>query len=456
MKKIALALVIATPLIAYPAASWVIGGQINSIFERQYAQLKNNPFVDIVERKTERGIFSTDEVTTFALKPELTEQFAALNDDESTQIQPQPMQFVVRTHINHGPLPAFSALGLASAHSALELDNPLIKKLYGGKSPLTVDTQIDFSGAGREQVRSPAVEGSVDGLEHLAWGELAVDIDFNQDFSVWSTQGSWPFMKVRGMNGTDQFEMQGLAIEGRQTRLSADKPDLYTGPISISLQSLATQSTDAEHPPMFLEKLVLKSDVKENTGFIDIFAGYAVDSIRVGEQVFRAAHFDLALRHLESAALAELNQVSNNMNSSSESMDMAQIKPLLRPLQVLLENSPEIAIERMGMSTQQGDVKASALLKLPNANVGNLESAAENPLLLMSLATVLQADAQIALPDVLLKENLTAEQTEMLLAMIQAGYVVNNGGQLSTALSFAQGNITFNGKPLDLGMMGGR
>jgi uncharacterized protein YdgA (DUF945 family) len=178
--------------------------------------------------------------------------------------------------------------------------------------------------------------------------------------------------------------------------------------------------------------------------------------MRVGEQVFRAAHFDLALRHLESAALAELNTISNSMNSSSESLDMAQIKPLLKPLQTLLENSPEIAIERMGMSTPQGDIKASALVRLPNANVGNLESAAENPLLLMSLATVLQADAQIALPEVLLRENLTPEQSEMLASMIQAGYVLNKSGQLSTALSFAQGNVTINGKPLDPAMMGGK
>ena len=454
MKKIALALLIATPLIAYPAASWVIGGQIDSIFERQYAQLKDNPFVDVVERKTQRGIFSTDEVTTFALKPEFTALLDSENEDEAAQIQPKAVQFVVRTRINHGPLPAFSGLGLASAHSELELDNPLIQKLYAGKSPLTVDTQIDFTGAGRDQVRSPAVEGSLDGVEQLAWGELAVDIDFNDDFSVWNSQGSWPFVKVRGMNGADQFEMQGLTMEGRQTRLSADKPDVYTGPLTISMQRLETQSQDAEHPPMRLEQLVLKSDVKENAGFIDVSAGYAVDSIRVGEQVFRAAHFDLALRHLESTALAELNKASNSMNSSSESMDMAQIKPLLRPLQVLLENSPEFAIERMGMSTPQGDIKASAVLKLPKANVGNLELAAENPLLLMSLASVLQADAQIVLPEALLKANLTAEQIEMLAAMIQSGYVLNKGGQLSTAFSYAQGNMTVNGKPLDPGLMG--
>jgi uncharacterized protein YdgA (DUF945 family) len=454
MKKIALALAIATPFVAFPAASWVIGGQIDSIFERQYAQLKDNPFVDIVERKTQRGIFSTDEVTTFALKPEFTEQFEIQNAGAPVQVPPKPVQFVVRTRINHGPMPAFSGIGLASAHSELELDNPLIKKLYAGKSPLTVDTQIDFAGAGREQVRSPAVEGSVDGIEQLAWGELAVDIDFNNDFSVWNMQGVWPFLKARGTNGSDQFEMKGLAMEGRQTRLSADKPDLYTGPFKISLQSFESQSRDAERPPMLLEKLVFKSDVKESAGFIDVFAGYEVNSMRVGEQVFRAAHFDLALRHLESAALADLNKVSNSMNSSSESMDMEQIKPLLRPLQVLLENSPEIAIERMGMSTPQGDIKASALVRLPNANVGNLETAAENPMLLMSLATVLQADAQIALPEVLLRENLTAQQTEMLAAMVQAGYVLNKSGQLSTALSYAQGNLTVNGQPLNPAMMG--
>lgn len=454
MKKIALALAIATPFVAFPAASWVIGGQIDSIFERQYAQLKGNPYVDIVERKTQRGIFSTEEVITFALKPEFSALFETMNADAPVQDASKPVQFVVRSHINHGPLPAFSGIGLASAHSALELDEPLVKKLYAGKSPLTVDTQIDFSGAGHQQLRSPAVESRVDGIEHLAWGELVVDMDFNQDFSVMNMQGSWPFMQARSMNASDQFEIKGLTMQGQQTRLSADKPDVYTGPVNIKLQHFETQSKDADHPPMRLENLVVKSDVKENAGFIDVFAGYEVDSLHVGEQVFRSAHFDLAVRHLEAAALAELNTISQSLNTSAEPTDMAQLKPLLPPMQVLLENSPEIAIERMGMSTPQGEIKASAVVKLPNAKVGNLEAAIENPLILMGLASVLEASAQLAIPETLLIESLSSEQIEQLRALVQAGYVLNKNGQLSTALSYVQGAITINGQPLNPAMMG--
>ncbi len=453
MKKIALALVVATPLVAYPLASWVIGGQIDSIFQRQYAELQGNVYVDIIERKTQRGIFSTEEVITLALKPEYSELLHLPNPDAEAH-DAKPVQFVVRSRIDHGPLPGFTRLGLASAHSVLELDNPLVQKLYAGKSPLTVDTFVDFSGAGQQKILSPAVDSHFDGTAHLAWGEMVIDMDFNRDFSVINAQGRWPFMRVQSADGAERIEMNEMAMQAQQQRLSAEVSDIYTGPVDFTLHALEMQSSDASTPPLRVENMRFNSDVKANAGFINILAGYAADSIEVGEDHYRNAHFALALRHLEPGALAKINQISSHMDTSADHVDMVQLKPLLRPLQILLENSPEIAIERMGLSTAQGDIKASAQVRLPNANVGNLESAAENPLLLMSLATVLEADAQMALPEVLLKENLTPEQIEMLAAMIQAGYVLNKSGQLSTALSFAQGNVTINGKPLDPALMG--
>ena len=70
MNKIALAIVLGIPVIAYPAASWVIGGQADNLAVKQYAQLEDNEVVKLVERKTQRGIFSSEEVVTFELKPE--------------------------------------------------------------------------------------------------------------------------------------------------------------------------------------------------------------------------------------------------------------------------------------------------------------------------------------------------------------------------------------------------
>ena len=450
MNKIALAIVLGIPVIAYPAASWVIGGQADNLAVKQYAQLEDNEVVKLVERKTQRGIFSSEEVVTFELKPE----FMALLSEQAEGEEPiKPLRFAVRTRINHGPLPGFSSVGLATAHSELELNNPLITKLYAGKSPLTSDTTIDFSGSAHERLRSPAVESTADGFVS-SWGEFVLDVSYDRDMSDWRYQGGLPFIKIRSEDGSHSLEMKNFAFEGQQTRLFADNPYLYTGPVKMTLQSLETQGMNEEQPPVRMSNLLAQSNVTEKAGFIDIVAGYSIESLQVGEVAYRGAHFDLALRHLEAKALAELNQVAQKMDAQSE-FDMAQFKPMLRPTQVLLENSPEISIERMGVTTPEGEVKASAVVKLPNANVGDLGVAMENPMILMGLASVVEANTQLALPQALLMANLSEEQAEMLPALLQSGYVLNNNGQLSTSISYAQGKVTINGQPIDPGMMMG-
>ncbi|MDD2893770.1 MAG: YdgA family protein [Halothiobacillaceae bacterium] len=447
MKKTAIALVLAVPVIAYPAASWVIGGQADALLVEQYAQLDDNEIIKIVERKMQRGIFSSEEVVTFEFQPEFIEQLRALSKNEDVQAPIEPVRFSFRTRINHGPLPELSSVGLATAHTELELNHPLVTTLYAGKSPLTSDTTIDFSGKTHDRIRSPAVSSVVDGSTS-SWGEFVLDVTYDRSMTEWTYQGGLPYIKLGTEDGSHSLELNGLALEGQQSRVFADNPYLYTGPVKFTLQSMETKGAGEEQPPMRMKNMLIQSNVTEKTGFIDILVGYSIESIQLGEEAYRAARFDLALRHLQAKALAELNLAAQGVDSEGE-LSMEQFKPLLRPLQVLLENSPEIVIEHMGVTTPEGEIKASAMIKLPNANVGNLEAAVENPLMLMGLASVLEASTQLAVPQALLMASLSEEQAEMLPPLIQAGYVLDKNGQLSTSISYAQGKTTINGQPLD-------
>ncbi|MEW5837869.1 MAG: YdgA family protein [Pseudomonadota bacterium] len=445
MNKSVLALLVAVPVIAYPAASWVIGGQIESLLTEQYAQLEHNEFVRLVERKTERGIFSSKDTATLEIRPELLGELAE---------NQKPPRFTLHSDIQHGPLPGFAAIGMARAHTELHVDNALIKNLFNNQPPLTVSSQLDFSGAGREQLRSPPVEGQVDGQLQLASGGLQLDIDFNLDQSVWQMQGGVPFFKLRSNDPVQsRIELDKLNLEGTQSRVSAELPDLYTGPIKLTLQTLDMQGVSEAREPVHMQNLRAESDVRHQNGFVDIQVGYAIDDMRVGAQSLKNARFELALRHLQAQALVELDRVSRAQSGGQDAN--AALKPMLPALQKLLENSPEIAIEQLGVSTPEGDIKASAVVKLPNANVGDLGVAMENPVILMGLASVVEANAQLALPQALLMANLSEEQAEMLPALLQSGYVLNNNGQLSTSISYAQGRVTINGQLIDPGVMTG-
>ncbi|MGD9889021.1 MAG: YdgA family protein [Halothiobacillaceae bacterium] len=449
MNKTALALVIAIPVMSYPVASWVIGGQVDALLTRQYAQVDDNEVFKRVNRTIQRGIFSSEDVVTFELKPEFMELLREEGAEPQTALE--PVRLVFRTHIQHGPLPGFSSIGLGAAHTELEIYHPLVTKLYGGKSPLISDARVDFSGTTHAQIRSPSVENTSDGVK-LSWAEFVLDVTTDRTMSDWRYQGGLPFIKVQTEDGSSHLDMQNLTFEGQQKRLFADNPYLYTGPVKVSLQRLESQGMSEDQPPMRMRNMLLQSDATEKAGFIDITAGYAMESLQLGDASYKNAHFDLALRHLEAKALAELNQVAQTTDSGSD-ISMSQLKPMLRPLQVLLENSPEISIERMGVTAPEGEIKASAMVKLPNAHVGNLEMVVENPLMLMGLATVVEANAELALPQALLLANLSEEQAAMLPALLQSGYVLNNNSQLSTRISYAQGKVSINGQPIDLGMM---
>ena len=457
MNKTTLALVLAIPVIAYPVASWVIGGQVDALLIKQYIQIEDNELFKRVERKIERGIFSSEEVVTFELKPEFMELLREEAEGEEPQAALEPVRFVLRSHIKHGPLPGFSSIGLGTAYTELELNHPLVTKLYAGKSPMTSDASVDFSGTTHARIRSPAVENMADGIK-FSWAELVMDVTTDRNMIDWRYQGGLPFIKVHTEDGSSHLDMQNLAFEGQQKRLFADNPYLYTGPVKMTLQSMESQGMSEGQPPLRLGNMLLQTSATEKAGFMDITAGYSIESLQLGDASYKNAHFDLALRHLEAKALAELNQVAQNTDSESDlssDLSMAQFKPMLRPLQVLLENSPEISIERMGVTTPEGDIKASAVVKLPNANVGDLGVAMENPMILMGLAAVVEANAQLALPQALLMTNLSEDQAEMLPALLQSGYVLNNNGQLSTSISYAQGKATINGQPMDPGMLVG-
>lgn len=456
MNKTALALVIAIPVIAYPVASWVMGGQIDALFVKQYAEVEDNEVFKFADRKIERGIFSSEEVLTVELKPEFMELWRTETGGEAPQAALEPVRLVFRSHIKHGPLPGFSSMGLGTAYTELEVNHPLVTKLYAGKSPLTFDTSVDFSGSTHQRLRSPAVEHLLaDGIK-ISWAELVMDTSTDRNMSDWSYKGSLPFIKVDDPVANRRMQMDDFAFEGQQKRLLADDLNLYTGPVKVTLRSMEVQETSEGQPPMRLNNMLVQTDATEKAGFMDITAGYTIESLQIGDDSYKNAHFDLALRHLEVKALAELHKLGQTINTNSESdLGLDQFKPMLRPLQALLENSPEISIERMGVTTPEGEIKASAIVKLPNANVGNLGMVVENPLVLMGLAAVVEANAELAIPLTLLMANLNEEQAAMLPSLLEIGYVKDNNGQLSTSVSYVQSKVTINGQPIDPGMMMG-
>ncbi|HET19395.1 MAG TPA: DUF945 family protein, partial [Chromatiales bacterium] len=105
MKKLALAALIATPVAAYPLATWM-AKTVEENLAAQYSQLEANPYLKVVKRDYQRGFYRSTETVTFELFDPLE---AALAEGEEIK----PLRLTLRTDILHGPLPGLETFAAA-------------------------------------------------------------------------------------------------------------------------------------------------------------------------------------------------------------------------------------------------------------------------------------------------------------------------------------------------------
>lgn len=479
MKMRTVAVAVAAVVLGYPASSWFLGQQVHGTLDTQYQKLSGNPFLQVKERNVESGVFESVEVVTFELMPGIAdavnksmqkraEQQAAANEEAeqgetpTPAAKPEPMaplRFTVRTVFKHGPLPGFAGLGAAKAHSELVLDaprHPVLVALYGDKAPLTVDTDFGFTGGGHQVVLSPAVDSTLENKSKISWGEFRVETDFSRGLADYTMTGGLPFFKLQSGNDAGVVSATALLIDARQKRLFEDDDFTFTGPMKITLEAL-----DVANPTGMafnVEKLAFTSDSSGQGDFLDAKAGYSLQKLTVGPEVIGPSQIDIGMRHFHARSLSDINKEYMKMFknptffSEGAAPDMSMFKAMAKPAQTILENSPEIAIDKLELSLPQGKVAGQVTVRLPNAKVGDLSVATENPLVLMGLASAVEIEGKLSFPEVLL---LAAgeDKAAMVPGLVGQGYVVQESGNLSTSFKYAAGQMTVNGKTVDMGQM---
>lgn len=474
MKVRTVAAAVLVVALGYPATSWFLGQQVNSTLETQYQKLTDNPFIQLRERKVETGVFESVETATFELMPAF---FQAMNKAQQgnsaapageggesavPQVNPAPMEplrFTTRSVIKHGPFPGLAGFGAANAHTELVLDNPrnpILTMLYGDKAPLTIDTAFGFGGGGHQVALSPAVDSTVDGQTKVSWGELKLEMDFTRELASYTMTGGLPFFKLQSADASTLVSVSALAIDAKQKRLFDDDAYTYTGPVSVTLETVDVASLQG--PSFVVEKLRFASDVVGQGEFLDLLGSYGVQKLKIGTETVGPSQIDIGFRHVNARALSEVNKEymkllqSGKLFTAGATPDMGMFKSMAKPLQTILEGSPEFAIDKLEIGLAQGKVAGQVVVRLPSAKVGDLAAAAENPLVLMGLASAMELEGKLSIPEVLL---LAAgeDKAAMVPGLVGEGYVVQENGSLSTNFKYATGQMTVNGKKVDMGQM---
>lgn len=484
MKKTAiLALVVAGLGASYTASAWYLGKQTEATLNSQYSKvLESNPYIEIVERDYQRGLFESEETLTLELFKQLVETMAQVDSEQPSPIT-EPLRLTIRNRIQHGPFPGFSTLAAAITESEILLPEGIKQdaaKLLGDKSPYSQRTLIRFDGSGSATFSSPKLDVTLPDPQadsnktiSISWQGLEGGMDFTADMKQSSMMALAPELSIKSNDGV-HVSFTDMRLEGDQQRIFDDIALLYSGSQRMSIGEVAILVPDTDKKPLIMKQLSYDIELPSDGNFIDLIARLGVGNLQFGEDAIGPVHFDYSLKHLHARSLAEISQAfmglytnPDFLTADSEAL-AAQLMPVLSEHgATILNNAPEFHIDRISFANAKGEARLAARVKL---NDLNLDEAAANPFVLI---TKLEASGEVSLQEEMVLEllrnppgkeamglaalspeelqaqtQMISEQFEQQVALLtDQGYIIREGNLLKSNAEFKAGQLLVNGKP---------
>jgi uncharacterized protein YdgA (DUF945 family) len=481
MKKIAiLAFIIAAIGGGYTAASWYFGTQAENTLSAQYAKIQESvPYIEVVDRNYQRGIFSSEETVTLELFKHSIDA-AAASADPQMPADTKPLRLTVHTTIQHGPFPGLSQLAVATTYSEIALPEDIqqeASELFDGKSPLSQTTTILMDGSGYATFNSPRLSATLPGTNGkpltVTWQGLQGNVHFSADIKQNQFSAQAPELRIVSPGEMD-LTFSNIQLEGDQQQIFDDISLLYAGTQRMSIGEIALNLPDNNEGKLVMKQLTYDIDLPHSNGFIDLVERMTIDSLQIGQEAIGPIHLDYSFKHLHARTVAEISQAVMKLYNDPSLMSggadafAEQIMPVMMDKGMsLLSKLPEFHIDRISLANSEGEVNLKGRVTL---NQDNLEEALANPMMLL---TKLEASGELSLQEQMVlgllrnppgkaqmeRSGLSSEemeaQSQMMAAQFQQqvamlsdqGYLTREGGRLTSNAVFKQGRLLVNGKP---------
>lgn len=470
--------IVAAAVVAFPASSWWLGRMIESAHEEQYRQVANLPYLQITSRDYQRGIYSATETVTLELSREWVQAMASQNPDvPPLDIPAEALRLTVKTDIAHGPLPHFKRVAAGVADSRLIFADQVraeIAKLLGDQDLIDIRTTYDFSGGGNVHMASPAftVELPPDAAGaagQLAWAGMTASVDFARGLNAYTMTAEMPKLEVS--QGEGRLQLAGMRMSADQKRLFDDQPMFFVGAMKMDIDHLSVapfENDDSQNQPVLFERMSYDVDIPARGDFIDVVMKLGADTLKVGDQNFGPAHYDISLRniHARTAATlyAEMMALYGDAAIQAAAAEDPSVlfEPLAGPALALLGHNPELGLDRLSFATPHGNAQIAARARFD----GLTPEETSNP---FAMIQKLDASGEVSLPETLLVQLQTSDaeseedaqmMTEMFGQQVEAlaaqGFLKREAGILSTRFAFKGGELTVNGLPFNPMEMGGQ
>jgi uncharacterized protein YdgA (DUF945 family) len=478
-------------LAAWGGLSYWFGLQTEREYRNFMQQASDWKDFKLTSTEYRRGIFTSQATATL----ELIQAPSPPNQDLQREQEKTPFRLLLAHQITHGPVPlgrlpqAGSILhpALAVVETKMSLD-PQMKELLkdiklpeGAPPSMDVSTILHWGGKGDTHV-----------LVHSFQGELGDDPKVAIDFAGLKGQFQFTpgFKQVDGTFSTERFsgsiarksvlQMKGMRCSFHQTE---GTHGIYLGDVAydVDLVELKNQDAARADADFSIQGIKVKAVAQESDHDLSSSGTISVDRLVLKEGAFKSAVFELELRKLDARVLSEFQDTVQKLQRDSagtEALPDQTLAALLTILPKLLKSSPEVEIKQLGFESEDGDVRANALLKVDGRKIqGSLNlpalldaaeldlavSAAEGTLvrLLKSFEQRSESGADGGTGEdrsarTKRDKEIEAEIRAQLGALAAQNLLVLEKGVYRMSARYAKGQVTLNGRPIRLDQLLGQ
>jgi uncharacterized protein YdgA (DUF945 family) len=344
------------------------------------------------------------------------------------------------------------------------------KEGLAGRPLVRFRTTLETGGWIKTAVESPAIH--VETAEgDLAWEGIQGTAIATRDFETSSGVIEAPSLEVR--SDAEVLRMKGAALEFDHETTSNG---LLEGASVLSLEEFSVERPGAPGEDFRLRNWLLHAVGDEDLAF-DTYAmsmGASFDELLVDGDRFGPGAVEVAVRNLGASALRELGEQLEALADRRQGLQEADFSPLnvnLDVLPKLVALSPEIVLTRFELASEEGELAGTARIGVDG------EKAKGMPLPLL-LPLAVEADASIFVParmfhhlaEVYLmsvsgndgpippnqtRRDLEAQaallRSQLIDSILDAGYLVREGGGYRIRARLREGQLWLNGRPAGLG-----
>ena len=427
MKKLIIVIVVLVALGL--VAPFFIGNQAETEFRKLYADMNLGPDLSFEVTEYNKGWFSS--TATVA---------AVVNMGMVDPAQSERFTTYFNHKIQHGPLlTQTKALGLGVLDVSMTIDAPAeISSEYPEFNEIlnkvvSFSGRVGMDGSVLTVVNINEYEFTEDGATvSLKSGAVNFTVADNQNLVG---DGTWEGISM--VSDTKEEMHIGPMKFAADMQTLGDQPlamnGLFTGTSSASIDEFKFQGTNP------LESATAKNIVMTSASDIEgeamsVVVDLTIDEINAMGMTFTNFVFDQAVNSLNVIALQKVNNLSNQMNS--DQISEADMQALQAAVMELLQDRPEILINKFGITTAQGDITSAARISVnPDLIDPN------NP---MTLMTAIEMTADGAISEAFLQ---SMGVMPMLNNFVTEGLLVVEDGAVKFDMVFEGGQMMLSGKP---------